>query len=312
MTDLIRKISNDKVSATKEANSNTEVCNNAAAKKTGTFHVVATPIGNLGDISQRALNVLGSVDYILAEDTRHSKRLLNHYAIGTKLRSCHEHNEAALIDWVLAQLNQGHDLALISDAGTPLISDPGFVLVRALRQAGMNVVAIPGPSSIIAALSVAGLPSDSFVFDGFLPSKSGARCTQLASYLNESRTTILLESSHRIVACLNDIVSVLGEQRRVVIARELTKRFETVLDGAAAELVERLATQADQTRGEFVVMLAGMPKVSDNQLEVDKLLRILLAELPVKQAASLTAKISGERKNDVYQAALAIKKATEL
>lgn len=312
MTDLIRKISTEQLSGSKETNAGAGVCNNISSDKTGTLHVVATPIGNLGDISQRALNVLASVDCILAEDTRHSKRLLNHYAIGTKLRSCHEHNEATLIDWVLSQLNQGHDLALISDAGTPLISDPGFVLVRALRQEGMNVVAIPGPSSIIAALSVAGLPSDSFVFDGFLPSKSGARCKQLASYLNELRTTILFESSHRILACLNDVVSVLGEQRRVVIARELTKRFETVLDGSAIELVERLSTQADQTRGEFVLMLAGVPKVSENQLEIDKLLRVLLAELPVKQAASLAAKILGERKNDVYQAALAIKNASDL
>lgn len=278
----------------------------------GVLYVVATPIGNLGDISQRALDILNSVDSILAEDTRHSKRLLNHYAIGTKLRACHEHNEASLIEWVTEQLRQGRNLALISDAGTPLISDPGFVLVRALRQANMHVLSVPGPSAIVAALSVAGLPSDGFVFDGFLPAKSGARCTKLAAYLHEPRTIILLESSHRIVACLTDIIAVLGQDRRVVIARELTKRFETVLDGSAQELFERLTSDSDQTRGEFVLMLAGAPKVSDNQAEVENLLRVLLAELPVKQAASLTAKITGERKNDIYDMALAIKNTADL
>jgi len=297
VTDLIRKVSDDKMT---EQNSH------------GVLYVVATPIGNLGDISQRALDILNSVDCILAEDTRHSKRLLNHYAIGTKLRSCHEHNEASLVEQVVAQLQEGQDLALISDAGTPLISDPGFVLVRALREANMNVLAVPGASSIVAALSVAGLPSDGFVFDGFLPAKSGARRTKLAPYSHESRTIILLESSHRIVACLADIVDVLGGDRRVVIARELTKRFETVLDGSAQELLECLTADSDQTRGEFVVMLAGAPSVSDNQAEVESLLKILLAELPVKQAASLTAKITGGRKNDIYDTALAIKNADNL
>jgi len=176
----------------------------------GQLFVVATPIGNLGDISHRAIALLGAVDFILAEDTRHSKRLLNHYGISSKLRSCHEHNEESQIEWVKAQLDNGLDLALISDAGTPLISDPGFVLVRALREQAYSIVAIPGPSSIIAALSIAGLPTDGFVYDGFLPSKKGARQAALATYANEHRTVVLLESSHRIKACLVDLVEVLG------------------------------------------------------------------------------------------------------
>jgi len=166
------------------------------------LHVVATPIGNLADISQRALDVLASVDIILAEDTRHSKRLLNHYGITTRLKSCHEHNEASQIDWVKSQLDEGLNLALISDAGTPLISDPGFVLVRALRSAGYSVVTVPGASSIIAALSISGLPTDGFVYDGFLPSKASARQKALVEYVNQTRTTVLLESSHRITACV--------------------------------------------------------------------------------------------------------------
>ena len=277
----------------------------------GSLNIVATPIGNLADISQRALRVLGDVDVILAEDTRHSKRLLNHYGITTRLKSCHEHNEADQVEWVKAQLDQGFDLALISDAGTPLISDPGFVLVRALRNSGYNIVAVPGPSSIIAALSIAGLPTDGFVYDGFLPSKSSARKTALEKYLNQARTAVVLESSHRISACLSDIVSVLGEQRLVVLARELTKRFETVLSGSAADVLAQVLSDDDQTRGEFVVMLGGVSEVSDDEAQVHSMLTILLAELPVKQAASLVAKMTKLRKNDVYQQALEIKKGLQ-
>ncbi|MFT4635814.1 MAG: 16S rRNA (cytidine1402-2'-O)-methyltransferase [Arenicella sp.] len=275
--------------------------------ESGQLLVVATPIGNLGDISHRALKVLGSVDVILAEDTRHSKRLLNHYGIVTKLRSCHQHNEESQVDWVKSQLDQGLDLALISDAGTPLISDPGFVLVRALRQQGYSIVAVPGPSSIIAALSIAGLPTDGFVYDGFLPSKSGARQTALASYLNQHRTTVLLESSHRIKACLADVVEVLGGGRQIAVARELTKRFETVLAGSAESVLEIFLGDEDQSRGEFVLMLAGVEPVSSSDADVTTILKVLLADLPVKQAAGLAAKLSGKRKNEVYDLALAVK-----
>lgn len=280
--------------------------------ESGHLFVVATPIGNLADISQRALQVLAKVDLILAEDTRHSKRLLSHYGINTKLRSCHEHNEESLIEWVSDEIRGGRDLALISDAGTPLISDPGFVLVRALRAAELSVVAVPGPSSIIAALSIAGLPSDGFIYDGFLPAKSVARKKALEAYLNEPRTVVLLESSHRIAACLADVIEVLGSERPIVLARELTKRFETVLSGSAAELARRLAADADQTRGEFVLMLAGAPVVSADQADVQSTLKTLLAELPVKQAASLTAKLTGKRKNEIYEQALELKREDDV
>ena len=269
--------------------------------------VVATPIGNLADISKRALQVLSEVDLILAEDTRHSKRLLNHYGISTKLRSCHEHNEAQQIEFVQQRLSLGENIALISDAGTPLISDPGFVMVRALRKQGFEVLSVPGPSSIIAALSVAGLPTDKFIFDGFLPAKGAARRSQLQNYVSEARTVVLLESSHRISACLHDIVSVLGADQRVVIARELTKKFETLLDDCAEQLVQRLQQDPDQTRGEFVLMLEGAPVTSPSIVETSAVLRVLLDELPVNQAAKLAAQISGQKKNDVYKLALKLK-----
>lgn len=278
----------------------------------GQLSVVATPIGNLGDITHRALQVLASADCILAEDTRHSKRLLNHYGINRKLRSCHEHNEESQIEWVTTQLDAGAQLALISDAGTPLISDPGFVLVRELRKQGYTVVTVPGPSSIIAALSIAGLPTDSFAYDGFLPSKSSARQKVLRQYINERRTVVLLESSHRVEACLKDIVEVLGRTRRIVLARELTKRFETVLSGEAQEVLAQIFEDQDQTKGEFVLMLAGAEPAKDDadgaQISVNQMLNVMIDELPLKQAAGLVAKLSGKRKNDVYEQALAIKR----
>ncbi|NND00785.1 MAG: 16S rRNA (cytidine(1402)-2'-O)-methyltransferase [Gammaproteobacteria bacterium] len=277
------------------------------ASQPGTLFVVATPIGNLGDISHRALEILSRVKLVLAEDTRHSKRLLYHYGISTKLRSCHEHNETSLVAWVKAQLQDGHDLALICDAGTPLISDPGFVLIRELRAQHCNIAAVPGASSIIAALSVAGMPTDSFVFDGFLPARASARRTRLMRYRTEPRTIVILESSHRIIACIQDIVDVLGGERKIVIARELTKKFETVSDGQALEILGLLQQDADQTRGEFVLLMEGAREVSSDQLEVSAVLRVLMAELPLKQASGLAAKLTGKRKNDIYQLALAIK-----
>ena len=278
----------------------------------GKFYVVATPIGNLADVSQRAVQVLSMVDCILAEDTRHSKRLLNHYAITTKCRSCHQHNEASLLDWVIEQLQAGRDLALISDAGTPLISDPGFVLVRGLREAALPVVSVPGPSAIIAALSIAGLPSERFVYDGFLPNKATARREQLSQYRTQTRTIVLLESAHRIVACVSDIVAVLGGDRQVVIARELTKRYETVLAGSATQVAEALAQDVNQTRGEFVLLLAGAAQQANDSQALTTLLPILLAQLPVKQAVSLAVEITGERKNEVYELALNMKKTLKV
>jgi len=283
-----------------------------AADAQGTLFVVATPIGNLADLSKRALEVLSSVCLVLAEDTRHSKRLFNHYGISTKLRACHEHNEAQLVEFVYQQLEAGNDLALISDAGTPLISDPGFVLVRTLRERGCNICAVPGPSSLIAALSIAGLPTDAFVFDGFLSAKGPARRVQLERYLAQTRTTVLFESSHRILACLMDIQKVLGNERRVVVARELTKKFETVLDGSAEELIEIIQGDEDQRRGEFVVMIAGAPKTTVGEPELEHMLTILLEELPLKQASNLAARLTASRKNDVYQLALKIKQQNQV
>ena len=273
----------------------------------GCLHVVATPIGNLADLSTRAVQVLQEVDVIMAEDTRHSKRLLNHYGIATRLRSCHEHNEAEQIDYVLAKLARGKDLALISDAGTPLVSDPGFVLTRAVREQGFEVVAIPGPSAITAALSVAGLPTDRFIFDGFLPARSAARRKQLAEYNSQPRTVVLLESSHRIRACLKDIVSVLGGERQVVLARELTKKFETVLSASATEIEQRLLADDDQCRGEFVVLIAGQAQSSAATDELDSMLTVLIEELPVRQAAQIASRLTGCKKNEAYARALEIK-----
>jgi len=196
---------------------------------------------------------------------------------------------------------------LISDAGTPLISDPGFVLVRALRAQAYSVIAVPGPSSIIAALSIAGLATDGFVYDGFLPSKAGSRQNALRRYTNEHRTVVLLESSHRIKACLGDVVGVLGGERQIALARELTKRYETVLAGTAESVLGLLNTDDNQCRGEFVLMLAGVEPVAQSDADVTALLNVLLAELPVKQAAGIAAKITGKRKNQVYELALTIK-----
>lgn len=276
----------------------------------GQLLVVATPIGNLSDISQRALKTLRDVDCILAEDTRHSKRLLGHYGINTRLRSCHEHNEEQQIEWVSEALNEGKDIALISDAGTPLISDPGFVLVRALRDRGLQVVTVPGPSSIIAALSIAGLPTDSFIYDGFLPAKTSAREVALKHYAEETRTVVLLESSHRIAAFIASIAKVIGDSRTIVIARELTKRFETVLSGTASSLVERLAIDSDQSKGEFVVMIAGAAGSENNdemQTSLRALLTVLVDELPVKQAVGMAVKLTGVRKNEAYSLAQEIR-----
>lgn len=276
----------------------------------GVFYVVATPIGNLADISLRALQILKEVDLILAEDTRHSRPLLNHYGITTQLKACHEHNESKLLDWVVEQIQAGQSLALISDAGTPLISDPGFVLVRALREADLRIEVVPGASSVIAALSVAGLATDRFLFDGFLPAKQAARCEALKQYQREQRTVVLLESSHRILACLNDIDKILGDQRKIVVARELTKKFETVKSGTASELVCALEQDSNQQRGEFVVLIAGFSALDgrdDTLQELRRVLTVLLDDLPVKQAAAIAAKLCNVGKNDAYKLALELK-----
>jgi 16S rRNA (cytidine1402-2'-O)-methyltransferase len=274
--------------------------------RTGVLYVVATPIGNRGDISPRALSVLAAVDKVLAEDTRHSGALLRTLGIATPLLSLHEHNEQLQVEPLLERLHGGADLALISDAGTPLISDPGYRIVRAARQAGIQVVPIPGPCALIAALSVAGLPTDRFVFEGFLPAKAAARRAHLLALAGETRTLVFYESSHRIEESLADLAECLGAEREAVIARELTKTFEQVQSGSLAELKRWLSEDANRQRGEFVLLIAGAAPAADTELdaEAQRVLKLLLVELPVKRAAALAAEITGARKNALYQYAL--------
>ncbi|MGM8850309.1 16S rRNA (cytidine(1402)-2'-O)-methyltransferase [Salinicola sp. V024] len=277
--------------------------------KEGVLYVVATPIGNLEDISARAGRLLSEVDAIAAEDTRHTQRLLRHLGIERPLISLHEHNEAARVEQLRRRLIEGESLALVSDAGTPLISDPGFVLVRELRRAGCRVVPVPGPCALIAALSVAGLPTDRFTFEGFLPAKSGARQKQLAAGAARAETRVFYESPHRIRDLLADLAAVVGE-RRVVLARELTKTFETLLEGSATELLQRMEEDPDQARGEFVVMLAGAPARGEtaDDAEGEALIRAMLAEdVGVKSAAAVAVRLLGGRRKHWYQLALTLK-----
>ena len=271
----------------------------------GRLYVVATPIGNLDDITARAIQVLRTVDRVIAEDTRHSGRLLTHLAIDRPMLSLHEHNEAEAAQGVLALLSRGESLALVSDAGTPLISDPGYGLVRLCREQGIEVVAVPGPSALIAALSVSGLPTDRFRFEGFLPRRRQARLAHLESLRNETLTLVFYESSHRIVEALQDMTDLFGDSRRAVLGRELTKLHETVLSAPLGELLDRVRTDENQRKGEFVVMLAGAdPAVDAASNDTDALLAALLEELPLRQAANLAARISGKKKNQLYRRAL--------
>ncbi len=277
-------------------------------KKSGVLYVVATPIGNLDDISLRALEVLKAVSLIAAEDTRHSRKLLAHYGIAGRMFALHEHNEQKVTDKLLKTLLGGDDVALVSDAGTPLVSDPGFYLVRAARQAGIRVAPLPGPSACIAALSVAGLPTDRFVFEGFLPVRAAARSQRLRELATEMRTLVFYESSHRICECLTDMAECMGSDRQATVARELTKTFETIRDGTLAELVDWVQADSNQQKGEFVVVLQGAPaRDSDIDEATEQALTVLIAELPLKQAASLAAKITGLPKNRLYEAGLVIK-----
>lgn len=278
------------------------------SNSTGVLYVVATPIGNLADIGQRAVDTLRQVDLVVAEDTRHSGRLLRHLGIATSLAACHEHNERAAVDGLVARLRAGSDLALISDAGTPLVSDPGFRLVRAARAAGVSVVPIPGPCAAIAALSVAGLPTDRFVFEGFLPARHAARVARLEALVGETRTLVFYEAGRRLGACLADLCAVFGADRPAVLARELTKLHETVLDERLAELAARVAGDPDQARGESVLLVAGAPEQpGDVALEVGRLLETLLEEgITVSRAAAIAARVSGLPKRELYARAQAL------
>lgn len=273
----------------------------------GTLYVVATPIGNLEDISARALRILKEVTLIAAEDTRHSVRLLQHFGIATPLAACHEHNEREDGGRFVGRLLAGEDVALISDAGTPLISDPGFHLVRHARSAGVRVVPVPGACALIAALCAAGLPSDRFGFEGFLPAKQVARRTRLEHLREEARTLIFYEAPHRILECLQDMESAFGADRPAVLGRELTKTFETLKGLPLGELRAWVEADSNQQRGECVVVVGGwQPPQGDDIVDTNtrRVLQLLLAELPVKRAAAVAAEITGVRKNLLYQLAL--------
>ena len=280
----------------------------------GTLYVVATPIGNLEDISARALRILAEVALIAAEDTRHSARLLQHFGIGTQLVACHDHNEREQGGRLVERLLAGENLALVSDAGTPLVSDPGFHLVRAARRAGVKVVPVPGPSALIAALSAAGLPSDRFSFEGFLPAKATGRQQRLQALVADPRTLIFYEAPHRLLESLQDMQAIFGSERMAVLGRELTKTFETIKDAPLAELCAWVAADSNQQRGECVLLIEGWqePEGEDAlSTEVLRVLDLLLAELPLKRAAALAAEITGVRKNLLYQAALERQKSAE-
>jgi 16S rRNA (cytidine1402-2'-O)-methyltransferase len=266
----------------------------------GTLYVVATPIGNLGDMTPRAVEVLKGVGHIAAEDTRHSGTLLRHFGINTPMIALHEHNERQRSEMLLERLTAGEDLALISDAGTPLISDPGYHLVRQTRAAGVKIVPIPGVSALIAALSVSGLPTDRFCFEGFLPARGGARTARLEQLKREPRTLAFYEAPHRIEETLLDAVAVLGSEREAVLARELTKTWETLLAMPLGQLLERVKSDSDQQRGEIVLLIAGAEIGDEAEVEAQRVAQLLAEELPVKQAAALAAKITGARKNALY------------
>ena len=266
------------------------------------LYVVATPIGNLEDISYRAVRVLSEADLIAAEDTRHSRVLLSHYNIGTELQAFHEHNEAQLEGRILERIAAGQAVALVSDAGTPLISDPGYRLVRAAREAGLPVFSVPGPSAVTAALSVAGLPPDRFAFEGFLPAKAAARKKKLETLRHEPRTLVFFESSHRIEAALADMAEVFGGQRPAALCRELTKKFETVLRYPLADLVKALAGDSNQGRGEFVVIVGGHEEGQQEALSKAHAMALALLEfLPASQAARVAAQLNNVPRRDVYR-----------
>jgi len=273
-----------------------------ASFKPGCLWVVATPIGHRDDLSARAIETLRAVSVIAAEDTRHSRPLLVHHGIDTPLIALHEHNERDAVDAIVRRLSAGESVALISDAGTPLISDPGFRLVRAARAAGIRCIPIPGACAAIAALSVAGLPSDRFVFEGFLPPKAAARRGRLQELAGDARTVIFYESSHRVAESLADMRDIFGAAREAVLARELTKMFETVLGEPLAELAARVAADPDQQRGECVILVAGRGEEADAKLaEGQRIFAILRDELPPAKAAKLAAAISGAPRKLLYE-----------
>jgi 16S rRNA (cytidine1402-2'-O)-methyltransferase len=282
-------------------------------KQQGILYVVATPIGNLGDITLRALEILKSVDAIAAEDTRHSSGLLNHFGISKKLIAVHEHNEQQSAEKLLAQLKSGENIALVTDAGTPAVSDPGAIVVKIVREAGIKVVPIPGASAVVAALSASGISQNGFYFHGFLPASGAARRKILEQLKAQTVTLVLYEAPHRIIECVEDIAKVLGDERRVTFCRELTKTFETIYTCPVSLASAWLQADANQQRGEFVLLIEAAPAVDAQEIseEAQRVLKCLLAELPLKQAVSLATEITNLKKNDLYEFALDLKKNPE-
>ena len=281
------------------------------SNQNGTLYIVATPIGNLSDISQRALDILQQVNLIAAEDTRKSKTLLSHYTINTPMTAYHEHNEGSKSGYLIEKLQQGESIALISDAGTPLISDPGYSLVQEAHKANISIVPVPGCCALVAALSVSGLSSARFSFDGFLPRTSTARKKIFQQNLKLAKTLIFYESSHRILYCLEDMLDVYGADRKVSLARELTKTFETIVTDNLLTLVEKVRTEPNMQRGEFVVMVDAFIEDKKEQELADDVLQTLttlLGECSLKTAVSLAVKLTGLPKKKLYQAALLISK----
>ncbi len=278
------------------------------AKPSGTLYIVATPIGNLADISQRALDTLTEVDIIACEDTRHTRKLLTAFSISNKTISLHDHNERQKQEYVAELLQSGNNVALVSDAGTPLISDPGFHLVRHCRQLGLKVSPVPGACAAISALSVAGLPTDRFAFEGFLPPKSNARQSVFEAVKNEARTLVYYDAPRRAIDTVQDIVAVLGGERTIVIARELTKTFETIYCDSAENILAWLSQDANQLKGEMVLIIEGA-KAQEQEIspEVERTLKLLIKELPPKKACAIAAEIYGLNKKALYELALTYK-----
>lgn len=276
----------------------------------GALYIVATPIGNLGDMTARAIEVLRAVTIIAAEDTRHSGVLLRHFGITTPCLAYHEHNERQEAQNLIERLQQGAAVALISDAGTPLLSDPGYHLVRAAHAAGIRVIPIPGASAALAALSASGLPTDRFVFEGFLPAKSAARRERLLALRSETRTLLFYEAPHRLVATLGEMAEILGHQREAVLARELTKVYETIRKDGLERLRRWVEGDPDQQKGECAVVVQGAESSSDrvdSDADIRRILGILLEELPLKQAVGMAVRITGEKRNRLYQWAVEMK-----
>lgn len=275
----------------------------------GTLYVVATPIGNLRDITLRALDVLKSAQVIAAEDTRNTGHLLSHYGLSAKLVALHEHNERVAATKLIGMLQAGKTVALVSDAGTPGVSDPGAILVKAAREAGLPVVPLPGPNAAVCALSAAGIDVPHFLFYGFLPSKPGARRKELEQLKTLPYTLVFYEAPHRILETVTDLSAALGEGREITFARELTKLFETIHTCRLGEALLWLQADSNRQRGEFVVLVSGAPPKEEEGVSEEgrRVLQLLLAELPLKQAVKITAEISGEKKNALYDMALQLK-----